>query len=324
MNISEEEYYSTVFVALKHPIRRRILRMLHEKPRSFSEILAELKIESAHLTYHIETLGELLHKNENGKYALSFVGEAAVSMMYRVEEVPKPSRFSSFTSKLKRREIKYGLAFTLVAILLLAMYSGISINNSLQANLQRNRAGSCYAASGFSISISRATDIRYLLQHYREEPSRVYEPNADNIEPLIEAFFYEMEYSDEFLYVLKSLNPDLSEYNKPLYVIDKLIRYTIINWGKSLEGSYTVRSVLGYSLSQAKQFQNYSIPINAFKELNQTSFQKIDKMAFEVTESFAPFNATRLDNTINMVEELQGILGQWIDKYSQLIPLEYL
>jgi len=322
MNISEEEYYSTVFVALKHPIRRKILRMLNEKPRSFSEILAELKIESAHLTYHLETLRELLHKDENGKYALSFVGEAAVSMMYRVEEVPKPSRFPRLMSKLKRREIKYGLAFTLVAILILAMYSGISINNSLQAYLKRNGAGSVYAAENFSLSISRATSVVYLLLHYREGYKGVYEPNADNIEALSEGFFYEVEHSWDFLRILESLNPDLSEYNKPLYIIDELIFFTIIGW-EAYRGNYTVRSVLVDLLNQAYQFQNYSIPINAFKELSQTSFQKIDKMANEVVESFAsPFNATRLENTVNMVEELQGILSQWIDKYSQLIRLE--
>jgi len=52
-------------------------------------MLDELKIGSSHLTYHLETLGDLLHKTEDGKYALSFLGEAAMSMMYHVEETPK-------------------------------------------------------------------------------------------------------------------------------------------------------------------------------------------------------------------------------------------
>lgn len=89
MNNAEEEYYSTVFIALKHPIRRKILRMLREKPRSFSEMLGELKIESSHLTYHIDTLRDLVNKTETGVYTLSFLGEAATSMMYQVEETPK-------------------------------------------------------------------------------------------------------------------------------------------------------------------------------------------------------------------------------------------
>lgn len=102
MTSFEEEYYSTIFVALKHPIRRKILRMLHEKPRSFSKILSELKIDSAHLTYHLETLGDLLCKTENGEYMLSSIGEAATIMMYQVEGIPKPSQhFLSLPRKWK-------------------------------------------------------------------------------------------------------------------------------------------------------------------------------------------------------------------------------
>ena len=103
-NSGEEEAYSTIFASLKHPIRRKILRMLSERPQSFSEMQEAFEIESSHLTYHLESLGSLLHKSKNGKYALSVLGDAAVSMMYQVEEVPKvtePKRFSSFPIKWK-------------------------------------------------------------------------------------------------------------------------------------------------------------------------------------------------------------------------------
>jgi len=60
------------------------------------------KIESSHLTYHLENLGDLLFKTEDGKYALSSFGEAATSMMYRVEETPKtPPRFPSLPTTWK-------------------------------------------------------------------------------------------------------------------------------------------------------------------------------------------------------------------------------
>jgi len=49
----------------------------------------DFRIESSHMTYHLESLGNLLTKVEDGKYALSSLGEAAVSMMYHVEEPPK-------------------------------------------------------------------------------------------------------------------------------------------------------------------------------------------------------------------------------------------
>jgi DNA-binding transcriptional ArsR family regulator len=85
----EEETYSAVFASLKHPIRRKILRILSSGPNGFSDLQKAFEIESSHLTYHLEELGDLLLKTEDGKYALSSLGEAAVSMMNRVEEPPK-------------------------------------------------------------------------------------------------------------------------------------------------------------------------------------------------------------------------------------------
>jgi len=56
MSDSEEETYSTMFTSLKHPARRKILRMLGEKPKNFSLILEELEISSSHLTYHLDKI----------------------------------------------------------------------------------------------------------------------------------------------------------------------------------------------------------------------------------------------------------------------------
>jgi DNA-binding transcriptional ArsR family regulator len=85
---SEEEIYSTMFSSLKHPARRKILRMLAEKQMTFSQMLEALGVSSSHLTYHLENLGELVSKEENGKYRLSTFGEASVSTMKIVEEAP--------------------------------------------------------------------------------------------------------------------------------------------------------------------------------------------------------------------------------------------
>jgi DNA-binding transcriptional ArsR family regulator len=50
----DEETYSLIYSSLKHPIRRKILRMLEEQELTFSEILEALKIDSGHLSYHLE------------------------------------------------------------------------------------------------------------------------------------------------------------------------------------------------------------------------------------------------------------------------------
>ncbi|RLI40160.1 hypothetical protein DRO69_13290 [Candidatus Bathyarchaeota archaeon] len=208
----------------------------------------------------------------------------------------------------KREMLKYVVVGALVVALLSSIYLGIRTNNSLRACLEKNRKGSSSMALHFWLSLGRATDIGYLLMTYRKGLGET-EPNEDNIEALIDGFFYEMEYSYWFLYGLRNLNPELSEYEKPLYFIDRLI-HNIFWWQSSPTGGPTVRSVLDKL--------NVTEKVTAFKELNQAPFQKIDDLGREVAESFTwkGVNATRLDNTVNMVEELENVLGQWIDKYS--------
>jgi len=117
----EEETYSTIFTSLKHPVRRKILRMLSGKPRNFSEMLEALGISSSHLTYHLENLGELVSKTENGKYRISTFGEAAVVTMSKVEEAPKvtePKRPPSLPIKWK--------SFFVVLMIGLVVLAGVS------------------------------------------------------------------------------------------------------------------------------------------------------------------------------------------------------
>jgi DNA-binding transcriptional ArsR family regulator len=54
----DEETYSLIFSSLKHPIRRKIVRMLENGEMTFSEILEILAIDSGHLSYHLENLGD--------------------------------------------------------------------------------------------------------------------------------------------------------------------------------------------------------------------------------------------------------------------------
>ena len=99
----EEETYSLIFTSLKHPIRRSILRMLADKPLTYSEILETLNIDSGHLSYHLENLGDLTVHSNNGPYKLSSFGVAAVKLMGGVEEhTPKTKqKFKSWTFLIK-------------------------------------------------------------------------------------------------------------------------------------------------------------------------------------------------------------------------------
>lgn len=85
----EEETYSTVFTALRHPVRRRILRTLSQGSQTFTDLQSAFKVNNAVLTYHLDAMKDLICKTEDGKYSLSTMGEGAMALMERVEEPPK-------------------------------------------------------------------------------------------------------------------------------------------------------------------------------------------------------------------------------------------
>jgi len=102
MSKFEEEAYSIIFAALKHPVRRKILRLLSKGSKSFTEMQTLSNVNSPYLTYHLESLGDLVSKMENGVYKLSSMGEGAVALMEKVEETPKIAPRRSLSSRWTR------------------------------------------------------------------------------------------------------------------------------------------------------------------------------------------------------------------------------
>jgi DNA-binding transcriptional ArsR family regulator len=116
---SNEEPYATIFASLKHPIRRKILRMLSKNTMSFSEMLEALNVSSSFLTYHLENLGELILKTDDGRYKLSSFGEAALATMTKVEDIPATAHLQSTSStKVVRRTT--AIALGIICIVLVA------------------------------------------------------------------------------------------------------------------------------------------------------------------------------------------------------------
>jgi hypothetical protein len=113
-NNIDEETYSLIFTSLKHPIRRRILRMLADKPLNYTEILEVLKIDSGHLSYHLENLGDLIVSND-GHYSLSSFGEAAVKFMGGVED----HHPASSNRKFKPRQLLVNVVGVVLALALI-------------------------------------------------------------------------------------------------------------------------------------------------------------------------------------------------------------
>ncbi|HYB68866.1 MAG TPA: NosD domain-containing protein [Candidatus Acidoferrales bacterium] len=136
MSTIDEEPYSTIFASLKHPIRRRVLRMLSKQPLSFSEMIEALGVSNSFLTYHLENLGELVGKTEDGRYRLSSFGEAAIVTMSKVEDIQTTALHRSSrikTNGLMSRSVAVSLG--IICILLIAgmgatiLYYATAINN---------------------------------------------------------------------------------------------------------------------------------------------------------------------------------------------------
>ena len=127
MSDSEEAIYSIMFSSLKHPVRRKILRMLSHNPMSFSKMLDALAISSSHLTYHLENLGELVSKTSNGNYQLSTFGLASVNTMKIVEDAP--SVHSNHRMSLRLKSV---IAVFLIATIVLASFSALQYGSLIE------------------------------------------------------------------------------------------------------------------------------------------------------------------------------------------------
>jgi DNA-binding transcriptional ArsR family regulator len=128
---AEEEIYSTMFRSMKHPARRKILRMIAEKPLTFSQLQEELGISSSYLTYHLENLGELLIKEEEkGTYKLSAFGQATINTMKTVEESPSPPKIE----KNPARKWKKIVAVLTVALILVSSLAALEIGAYFKAS----------------------------------------------------------------------------------------------------------------------------------------------------------------------------------------------
>src|SRR5512141_561202 len=103
--------------SLKNTGRRKILRMLGNEPMTVMEMVEELGVSSPNLTYHLESLGELISKRENDQYKLSSFGVATVGAMKGIEEVKTEPKRNSSTLKWK---VFSGAL--LVSVLLLASF----------------------------------------------------------------------------------------------------------------------------------------------------------------------------------------------------------
>lgn len=103
--------------------------MLSEKPMTFSEMLKDIQLSSSHLTYHLESLGELVSKTDEGTYKLSAFGEVAVGTVKKVEETPRATeskRLPSLSIKWKSLTVTLLIGLVVLAGLAYTQYQSLN------------------------------------------------------------------------------------------------------------------------------------------------------------------------------------------------------
>lgn len=207
----EEETYSVIFSSLKHPVRRKILRLLTDGSKTFTEILEQVNVDSSHLSYHLDNLGELL-KKENGKYSLSDFGLAATSLMSRVEEPEKKALvFKKSLFQIRPKPLFIFMA----AILVISIAASIhlqSLNTQLASTFVETRyrfaaqvSTSLYSLSAMHTSAGWGPPL--IFWNFRDEYS-----NISFADISVRHIFSHSDLGHLSLLELMKLDPDNKKY----------------------------------------------------------------------------------------------------------------
>ncbi len=240
----KEEIYSIMFSSLKHPIRRKILRILADKPLGFTEMLDLLGVSSSNLTYHLESLGELVTKDDNGgTYKLSAFGLASVSTMKIVEEAPPIQPRKRTALSLKWKTV---LGALLIAVIIFSSVAVLETSLLSQTVNERNSLQSKYdqLLSWSNTTNSAITFLQQVTQidtsHYQATLlSNTIEQRSDLGGALEQIMTYSLISSDSKLdVVFRFRNNHLSRYQiillegVPVYSMPQ--PYSILDTAKSL------------------------------------------------------------------------------------------
>jgi len=120
MSLAEEEdaFLSNIFMALAHPTRQGILRLLGQsRASSFSDLLEKLNVkDSSTLTHHLKKLEGLVDRLEDGKYVLTDLGYMAYNILRRGDLYAKV-HYSDVQKELRERSLRNPLiTFSLILI----------------------------------------------------------------------------------------------------------------------------------------------------------------------------------------------------------------
>ena len=75
-----------IIQALSHSIRRDILRLVRDAPKTYTEISDHFDVSRGKLNYHLSQLTGFLEKNEQGLYLVTGLGEKALEVLEGIKE----------------------------------------------------------------------------------------------------------------------------------------------------------------------------------------------------------------------------------------------
>jgi DNA-binding transcriptional ArsR family regulator len=294
MSSSEEDSYSMIFASLKHPIRRKILRILSSEPQSFSDLQKQFKIESSHLTYHLDGLGNLLYKAEDGKYALSSLGEAAVSMMKNVEEPPNMSHFPltharSNTGQETLATRTISLALGIICILLAVTVVGafayyvplVDNKNTMIASLNSQVSNLQNQTDSYNASVANLQDQIYSLQSQIAELESIV--SSDNV-TIANLNSTQVSLDAKIANLTNEL--DLFE----TWVLNETV--TLLNQTQASSMAQGSKDGLQLTIALEKTLFRLSEPVNVTLEVTNISNQSMDFYEFPSWWDFLVFNDT--------------------------------
>lgn len=123
-----------------------------------------MAIDSGHLSYHLENLGELVTRTQDGKYSLSSFGISAVKLMGGVEEYDARK-----TSRSKAVTIAKIFSLALALTLLVVSFYSMNLVTSTQTN-------DAYGLSNTPLALAQNQTFNYFFNFTQKSPA--YMPNG--------------------------------------------------------------------------------------------------------------------------------------------------
>jgi hypothetical protein len=216
---------------------------------SFSQMLEELGVSSSHLTYHLENLGELVTKQDNGEYRLSTFGAASVDTMKIVEEAPVVVR-SKYGLPMSLRWKSF-FAVLVIAIVLLAsmsylQYASLNKLSSEHEQLQSRYEELLAWSSSTDDAVSFLQDVIQMdTDGYQATLlSDTVEHRSDLGDVVEEMLSYSLTSSEsQITVVLRFRNRQMSRYKLSLFEGSPIYAqpqpYTVLDAAKSLVERYS-------------------------------------------------------------------------------------